>query len=123
VVSELKDNAATFANSQSLPYCTWDFNGTGNVKVGVSFFFRGLALRRWHLRTMLMMIDVESERNDLAVVPLPLGYKQHCAGKAETDLVESCSNMMIPNNLVNIAGHARRRHSSGMDGTICFGLL
>jgi hypothetical protein len=41
------------------------------------FFFSGLALRRWHLRTMLMMIDVESEWNDRAVVPLPSGIQAY----------------------------------------------
>jgi hypothetical protein len=54
---------------------------------------------------MMLMLKV-TERS--AVVLLLLLNARFFGGKAETDLVESCSNMMIP-TLVN-GGHARRRH-------------
>jgi hypothetical protein len=60
-------------------------------------------------------VDVESD-GTICSGATAASERSSFAFFAETDLVESCSNMMIP-TLVNI-GHAREKaHSSGMDGT------
>jgi hypothetical protein len=55
------------------------------------------------------------------VVLLPRIQQQRFGSSPRTDLVESCSNMMIPTTLVNIKDTQGEAYSSGMDGTICFG--